>query len=265
MNKNAVLYGLAVALWAMVGTFVAISVNPYWWWTGLIAGAFVGYLATDFRQMRSAATQAWTSTTSWRLNRAWWRERLQFAFCMFNLVLCFAPAFALLIAPIWIAGDHQNPYLFAIGYVAFAASVTCLMTLIVIYTESEKTPWLTIFKYNMVFMYALFFRKYSGIAWRESKEVVVLTFQALASFFRSVPTFIAATCKFTTTFFRLIHSQKRVLRAMDAGTAVLLAYFLESGTSAVLLSGVAGFLIGFLHYELISVRLLKIVPNGKLT
>jgi uncharacterized membrane protein (Fun14 family) len=39
---------------AVIGTIVAISVNPMFWWTGLIVGFVVGWLAYDWQEVFSA-------------------------------------------------------------------------------------------------------------------------------------------------------------------------------------------------------------------
>lgn len=51
-------------IWATIGTFVALQLNVYLWWVGLLVGALGGYLAYDWQQVMLAIPHAWRRATS---------------------------------------------------------------------------------------------------------------------------------------------------------------------------------------------------------
>lgn len=65
---------------------------------------------------------------------------------------------------------------------------------------------------------------------------------------------LVGICKFTATLFRLIHSELRLLCAVDAALGTAVGYF--SGNA--LIGATAGALLGVLNYEIITVRVMQI-------
>ena len=47
---------------AAIGTFIAITINPIFWWIGPLIGALIGYLVYDFRQVLRAVQMAGRET-----------------------------------------------------------------------------------------------------------------------------------------------------------------------------------------------------------
>lgn len=59
---------IASALGAFIGSLVALQLNAYLWWLGLIAGGLVGYLSYEFKAVLRAIPVAWHAAS----------QRLQF-------------------------------------------------------------------------------------------------------------------------------------------------------------------------------------------
>jgi hypothetical protein len=59
MNRDALKIFIACAIGAAVGTVVALDVNKYFWWIGLLAGGATGYLSYEWRAVIAAVPAAY--------------------------------------------------------------------------------------------------------------------------------------------------------------------------------------------------------------
>jgi len=66
---------ISCALGAGIGTLVALELNHYFWWLGLLAGGLVGYLSYEFKMIVSATRQSWHNVIAYKLDTAkiFWR------------------------------------------------------------------------------------------------------------------------------------------------------------------------------------------------
>lgn len=76
-------------------------------------------------------------------------------------------------------------------------------------------------------------------------------------FGRRVPYFLCVVGQFVRVFFRLIHSDLRLLCAFDAALGAAVGYF----TGSALLGALIGGFAGVANYEIISKRVLNLIPR----
>lgn len=263
VSKEGLWNGILVALWATLAALVAGSITPRLWWVGLLVGGSVAYITTDFQHTCSAAIKAWNSTTSFRADRTWWRTRSQVVFYSFNGLLTFAPVVFLPFTPLLLEKNAQPLALITIflGFYCLAALVlSCLFASMVIYPpEAQHKPWSrVVLKGNFLCIYA----RFAAYCFNAAKGTIIAIAKTMFLLYKAIPVFLSFVWRFTIVFLKLIHSQKRVIRAGDTVLAAALAYLFVGSPGMILAAAILGFVIGIFHFEYISVRLLKVVPRG---
>ena len=73
---------------------------------------------------------------------------------------------------------------------------------------------------------------------------------------RGIPGAAVVIARFSWHLFKLIHSDERLLCGIDAAIGVLIGYF----TGNALIGALLGGLFGVLNFEIMSKRVLKVVP-----
>jgi hypothetical protein len=239
MNQTGKVF-VACFLGALIGAFVALQVNHNSWWVGLIVGFATGYLSFEFKKVVSAAPQAWQAASTWRWqpNREWWR---------WYPMACLAAASYLSIVtfPIFILAVIARNTLMIIGTLVTTLAMSALFAGELIewdspaYTQMKITREL---RFNFINIYFWIVPKYllKGAWWMIA----------------GIPTVARVVWNFFRYFFRLIHSDIRLLCGTDAAIGACIGYFSHSA----LIGAIAGGMLGVLNFEIISIRVLKLVP-----
>lgn len=238
---------LACGFGAGIGTIVALSVNTYFWWLGMLVGGLAGYFSYEFRKVLAAIRQAWHLVIGWRPDKDLLKLQFKAAFwTSSSIVTCLI---GLMLLPLALIPELEiEGCLLFIG----GGSVIFLITLPILFIftprtqkELERDIWIgKIYNPFSVYCYyplLLIWRTPKGIRW----------------LIRKSPLMILTAWRFIKTVFVLIHSDLRLLCGFDAAIGTAIGYF----TSNVIIGMLAGGVIGVLNYELLSKRLLHLVPS----
>ena len=243
---------------ALVGTVLALQLGGYLWWLALPVGAVVGYVAYEFKKVVRAVGYAWRVTVSWRPNWAGCREYVWNVGKAFATLLLALPAafmatclmFAILFGPSGFVFTNNGVLVSAtdvfvriITVVLFVTITTFLFCSIIFGTDKkasealEELGW-SAFRYGNPISFFFYWAPYGAIllvreVWR---------------------TFLPGCWRFVCIALREIHSDIRMLCAVDATIGVVVGYFFGSPLAGGLFGGV----FGALNYEIFSKRILKI-------
>ncbi len=242
---------------AGIGSLVALELNHNFWWVGLIVGALVGYLSYQWREVIAAIPAAYRAARKIKINQgiglylliqitaiSWLliirlgfdqlssAEKLpdytlMFAMCAgiawMTLMLC------CLTHPLELLGDYLSGISTALARMRKIAALvfppTAVLLLIVFFARS------------IIF----FVKNFKMIA----KEVGYV-FVAIYVFFST----------FLWEFFVLVHSQERVICALDSALGAAIGYFAGSA----IIGAVAGGILGVVNYTVVTKLWLE--PNG---
>lgn len=235
---------ISCALGAGIGTLVALELNHYFWWVGLLIGGFVGYLSYEFKEVVSTTRQSWHAIIGWRPNwdklRLRWKYFWLFQFCVFLFILNLIPIFGI-------------AYFFAlIGFIPVATvnllvffSYVVLPVLCFILVPITPDFWI---------------EKFSQEELRELKKEMSQIYPTKV-YLKWLPCLIkkfsggmVMVFKFIKNIFILIHSDIRLLCGVDAAIGAGIGYYAGS----VIIGMLAGGALGIVNYEFVSRRLLKL-------
>lgn len=259
---------LSCFIGASIGTFVALEMSPMFWWTGLIIGGLVGYINYEFRKVITAISTAWHATTSWQPDNVFWCN----FFKLWPATTVFMTTAAIgVVTPLMfgmIALDKEKPTItdlivtgigLAMSIILYGA-VFALSKLDDVKKADSSEDYLAqqrkwMFSVNPLRVYL----------WLLPKSIALAIGWALCGLtwlFVKLFTRIPISIKFWRTFlwhwFCEIHSEIRLLCGVDAAIGVAIGYFAGS----VLTGGLAGALVGVLNFEVLSIRVLKLVPRS---
>jgi hypothetical protein len=264
MDPRIVRVFVACALGALVGTLVALELNAYLWWVGLVVGATIGYLSFEFKKVVTAIPAAWGKAT------VWWRTGTKvtpknMAIVWLGLMMMNAN-FVILTAIIdRLPGPHTKP-------LSLQESLSLLMWMAVLYVPiaffwTRLNPelqvsmgWLSIRRGNpfAVWIYyplkAIFYWLPKGIVWTVPHIPGALV--ASQQFLWKI---IATIFHFVKFLFLEIHSDLRILCAVDAAVGACIGYLAGSA----LIGGVVGGIFGVLNYVVVSKKILGLVPRSE--
>ena len=249
----------AVMAGTVIGLLVALSVNHWFWWIGLLVGSLIGYLAVDLRQVASTASTAWHAVISWHPNWDFWKKFAWGMLLGFNAALSITAIVTLAVlitnvirhsysanmwtGALWFLGSMGM--FFALGF----GSLLCTEDRGIKFENHDtiQGKWRYAFLLNPLFLlYALARLTIAGFVKIPGKS-------KKAAF---------AIGRFLRMFFILIHSKKRMLVALDTAITVTISYFAWHSLIAVLGGIFVGLIVFFIDYKLISVGILHVVPNG---
>lgn len=244
MDSRVLKVFVAVAFGAFVGTLVSFEVNGAIWWVGLLAGGLVGYLFyKPMKVVRAipcvasvAARQAGSVFEVFMLIVA---MILLFGTGILILLFWGAPIALTLTASKEIRETAQaNIFLmFALMMgMAWSCGLLCYFTAV----EKKK-------KVRNIKNIATSILRYSPIP---------VTALLLYRMIESIPSTMRFMIFFVPGLFRLIHSDIRLLCSADAAIGTVIGYFTGSALTGALLGG----LFGVLNFEILSKRILKLVP-----
>ncbi len=235
---------LASALGGGIGALVALQVWQPFWWVGMLVGGLLGYLSYDFKEVIRAIPTAWRMATE----GGYFRDIARFVAKFFgSLIVGGANVVVPLLLALWGGFPLKTDlHLWAELWVWGGG---LLLLVYAMWGRTSSRPFseddfvLFIRRRNPFMVYGYYLPK--GLWWlaRRTPRAVVLTAVTMA--------------RFVKYLFILIHSELRLLCAFDAALGAAIGYFLGSAAIGALAGGV----IGVLNFELVSKRLLHLVPS----
>lgn len=250
-NKGAQIFA-ACAAGGGIGALVALQlsqVNPLMATLGGLVGALIGYLAYDPVEVIAAFGRAFRMATAWRPN--WARVKESAAEITMMVTVGLTPMLAAMAFRYFFSGPTRTPYAYISGVIEvgiFAlyllSSMYNFMFLMMFCADGKLThsDTVTLFKWG---------NPLTALLWPIIALCWVLYW--LAKKMLAVVGFLREIMK---TIFVLIHSNARVLCAVDSLIGACVGYFAGSAIIGALVGGC----VGLLNYELVSKRLLKLAP-----
>lgn len=273
MSSVSVKVFLAVALGSFVGALVALQFSPYFWWLGLLAGGLIGYLSyqplTVLRAMPVAARRAADvcGLTARQLYSV--KHVIGWTF-LSSVLLCFWCTVAVFLFGILMlnSAEVNQHLLFASFVVGFSFTTIAMMMRIWFWieesddTRDEQFAIMMRQTCRMLNPLVLLGIKLPRAVWKivwsipvvivemiiGSPRVAVVLFRALVIF----------PIRFVIILMRLIHSDVRLLCAVDAAIGAAVGYFTANALFGALLGGI----FGVLNY-LLSRWILHLAPDRR--
>lgn len=260
MNHRSLKVFIACFLGGCIGSVVALEVSKYLWWVGLLVGAAVGYLSYEFKEVVRAIPLAWHRVMHWHPDRKFWKNFGYFFFRICSVYATFLFGFFILMYSI-VAMSHADKkemvYLFVNMFVLTSLTLSAATALAIGWStrleeevqRNRRELKTLLYKANPIIVYLYYVPKYTAIG-------IWFVVCCIPYFFVSIGRGFAKLGLFVWTVFKLIHSDIRLLCAVDAAIGVCVGFFLGSA----IFGGLAGGLWGVLNFEILSKRVLKLVP-----
>jgi hypothetical protein len=275
MNRDALKIFIACAIGAAVGTIVALDMNKYFWWLGLLAGGATGYLSYEWRAVIRAIPAAYRAA-----------GRVKFPskpiLCRLRLFIWASMATTSFGAWMYIASSLAKPLL-PKGIILSSLGVMCLLFTLVCFLLTFAFAFVTMIMTfagqvgNEMNEFAGVFRKTAFVVspptvvfWhlphgllfvmKKVPQAVAATFRFILSVLVRAPQDFKATLGFAKRFgwqmFVRIHSERRLICGVDALLGSMIGYF--AGSAAV--GALAGGILGAVNYAVVTERWLR--PAG---
>lgn len=294
-----------IAIGCFVGgvlcTAVALICTPMFWWLGLLAGLAGGYLGYEFREVLRAIPIAWRKSRKGII--IWWSEADEKVRKLSFGKLEFPTVFFIIIAFLFFSGITTAISWFIVptpdwGFRLFCmiGSFATVFALFVIAVYSAILVWILLFAIALLgarvgekcFWFPFLdvkeeqqeseAEKLEKKGYRKKKltgknfsrwfmeGIVLCILLGLKYFFVGIWLSLCFLRRFLWNLFKLIHSKKRVLCAIDGTVGGAIAFFCFASTSltlpqqilVVFFGGLLGAVIGVLNYEIISKRVLHL-------
>ncbi|MCK4918665.1 MAG: hypothetical protein KAS02_02690 [Candidatus Pacebacteria bacterium] len=241
---------IACAIGAGIGTMIALSLHQNIWWLGLIAGSLTGYLSYEFKTAIQAVNIAWKGAVKWRPNWEWWKIRLIFMGWFFLLSLQVVTVLVIVATPengFFKIIEQAVPFICILVVMMNSVIITPICLCNSATSDNEVKKISSIIKlFNPISFLFYLIPKWIGL-FIENFSMIAERFVSGYKAFRT----------FLKTAFILIHSEARLICSLDAGIGVCAGYFMGN----VLVGALVGGIIGLLNYEIVSKRILKLIPK----
>ena len=263
---------LACALGAFVGAFVALEGNHYFWWFGLLVGGLVGYLTYEIKEVARALPVAWQKARGWQPDREWWQVYLK------GVGIYIGSVFTLMTPPLlfllWFSfGGFIEGRASSLEMITATAGLVFLFLLMGIYfgltlQTTSGTDIKSLQKEQAEFQkFANPFRIYFWFLPRWTLKGGWWLLLSLLKLLEQSPRFVATAlwvfiasaivvAKLAYFLLKEVHSDIRMLCGVDAAIGTIIGYFAGSAVIGAL----AGGAWGALNFEILSIRVLKLVP-----
>jgi len=252
----------ACAMGSLIGAFVALKLQPLWWWLGLVIGGFAGYLSYEPMAVVKGLIRA--GKTAWKASK--WRfkfeneEAKRDFITLFNVMsvavslFCVFLLLPLIIHEILIDAKDAWPMIYLTSVIPLGMGLFAGWLEIVcpsIKDEKDRTRYENfVATWNPVKI--LFYWIPKGV-WEGGWTAV----KGIGKGICFLPFLICELglllARFSRFFFLFIHSDIRLLCGMDAAIGALIG--LKTGSPII--GALAGGIIGVINYQLVTVRLLK--------
>jgi uncharacterized membrane protein (UPF0136 family) len=261
---------IALALGSFIGSLVAIEINHYFWWLGLLVGGAVGYLSYEFKVVLVAVVNA--------VGYAYVRfpgiaEIKSFvigaalgAWIFINRIMCLALFISLFYIILnlfanWDRGPFTSTMQPLVIYwrgMFYGVILMAMLSasLISLSLPGRQSVLDNFFKFTFYHLPKFIVLKIIvGVPVNIVKALIVAA-RVTPRVARTIGRFVKV---FATRFFRLIHSDIRLLCAVDSAIGSAVGYFAGSAIIGL----IAGVLFGLVNYEVVSKRVLKLVPINR--
>ena len=258
MENRTLKIFMSCALGAGIGALIALQLNHYFWWIGILIGGFIGYISYEFNRVIAAIPLAWRYATKnisiwkpyrYRPNKQTWKDGIFSIVYVLQLLISWVVV--CIIIGLFLSDGVLLKLLFSMALVACIWSLAIIMIIPIVIISGEATKDTRQFSmellihWNSLSVLCFYFPK---MMWCIGKALIV-----------GMPYFLFAVGRFFKYLFLLIHSDIRLLCGVDAAIGACVGYFAGS----VIIGVVAGGVFGVINYELITKRVLGIIPTRR--
>ncbi len=251
------------ALGALIGSFIGLQATHSWWGAVIagIAGFCIGYPAWDFKQIKCSAPIAWNRATAWRPNTQWWEVFAKQTIVLMGVATTASIGAVLFIILLAVLPPHSHhlqkiPFLLGANVAAgFGAFIGLLLSFGV--TDSTEEMERKLNRNMESLQYVC--NPFKVYLWTIPKYMYIGYFWLMWQ----VPKGIKLFCKavsigftFAWHLFKLIHSEERLLCGVDAAIGAMIGFYWNNA----IVGAIVGGLWGVLNFEILSIRVLRLVP-----
>jgi hypothetical protein len=256
---------VACFMGAALGALIALQLNRYFWWVGILAGGAIGYICYRFKEVAQSVRLAWKSlpdveTLTTAVKTGIWNSALVVGAAI-GVICCAASMLTLMVGGVmalmvgqgstvkWGEGPTEVARTLGITgtCLGVGAIVICLASIFlficVLRSSNRKAACWGIIGCLLMNPLILPITVFVVIAWaaipcagKAAMKLSVLSFKILRR------TFI------------MIHSEMRLLCMTDALIGALTGFFFGNA----LIGGIVGAVCGLLNYKFVSVKWLKL-------
>lgn len=253
---------ISCALGAGIGALIALQMSHYFWWVGMLAGGFVGYISYEFKEVTANASIAWK--LAYRCQAGVSRKKIYEWFitlCRSLMLFCIIVMVGMTLF-LSLVLSLLGPLIFVMMYgklIGFMGSLaifilaTPILTVVlkdVMEYSGDIVPYKV---WNPISLFCWYYPKHLGIVmFRVATRVAHVVLDILIG----IPKVILTVYLFVKYLFILIHSDIRLLCGIDAAIGASVGYFAGSA----IIGAIAGGAFGVINYEIISKRVLKLAP-----
>lgn len=260
MNKRLLGIIIAIACGSFIGGFLALQMGQYFWWVGVLAGGFIGYVAYEpkeiIRSVKAVVQEdAFAETLRKAAKESFWGGVLMSTLASLFAVWVIYPA---LLFGWYIKAEHQElsslqlfvqlPLVFWFGGIAFG-----FMLASVVFGCSRIFLDNTSVGIHDARVYG---ERYGSL--RESAVLTLLFFNPLTAPFYWVPIGAFQLVKLGCRAAVLVHTEERLLTMVYAAIGAAIGFAFGNP----LIGLVAGVGCGVFTFQAISKRLLKQADTG---
>lgn len=225
---------------AGIGALVALEINSYFWWLGLIVGGVAGYLLYDIKAVVSAIPRAWRAAPGWKPNKEVWKIRGLATLAYFFVVMS---SCLVALSALWLGSHLTSMSIMSMGE----------------FYNSSELPFLVSFAVAVsifvAFLGGVMRTDLIGIFIKFGNPVAVFVYWPVV-ILRHLPAALWRAAIFIAVFakalFLTIHSDERLLCGIDAAIGASIGYFVGSAVIGALAGGV----FGVINYEIVSKRII---------
>ncbi|MEK7659967.1 MAG: hypothetical protein AAB343_02080 [Patescibacteria group bacterium] len=275
MTRGWLSITLACAFGALIGTLTALEIATRFeygsnlWVIGAFVGGIAAYVAIDFRHFCAGVAHSYRRTIAWRPDLLWWKALAAMASGVATMYCSIVGASGAVCAYF-----SDTPMSFAISalYLMFALSVFGALFSCLLVSASTSGAidvadrewrlrntiaigWTMILYCNPISAVLGSFRGMKWVAVRTPSAIA----RAVSATISSVRYTASTIAQFVAGIFVYVHSQRRTICFVDATIGAAIGYSFGSA----IIGAVAGALLGVLNYEIVSVRLLQLVPSSR--
>ncbi len=269
MKNDAHKVGLAAAIGAALGALVASKLGSWYWVIGPLLGALVGYLSYEFKVVLRAIPAAFQAAHGWRFAAR--KSVLRLIAWTFPAVLLLAMDVIALIAvsarvwndPHWLDAMlfiwmivTGNGFLMAL----VPGSYDLVLTEGMIEEKIRKARKLLIGGFPPILACLVLYGILYGLVW-VLKHLPKAAWVTSCAIFRGTVAVMRFLTRFGWHLFVRIHSEKRLICAADALLGATIGHLAgKTSFTTLAIAAVAGYLLGFVNYALVTERWLR--PAG---
>jgi hypothetical protein len=273
MTKSGKIF-LVCAIGAILGLLISLAVPQIIWWVGVLAGGFIGWFAGALpdiiRQTPEVTRTTWQglkylpkianalvsffqNIKSWPRVKKWQTIIIIIEFLILSLCI---------LLPVTLLSEKSGSSI-AISLSFYVIYTELIFVFFMVWSHIEtkendkiKKIQMGILSFTVIFFLGMMFWllvKLFPKIWNGGRKIIIEIFKFL--------------WRFSKRLFILVHSRELALVALDSALAVIISYLvlirllnLPLGP-ALVCAGLLGGLIGLLDYQIVSRKILKIVPQ----